>query len=123
MDRLRILVVDDDPSQCALVSRLLSRRHYSVDVAGNGPAALELAERQAYRLAVIDFQMPRMNGVELFRRLRELQPELMGVFLTGFPNIDTVYPAIEAGIERVLAKPVNDAELFAVVEELAGHPV
>ena len=94
-----------------------------MDVAGSGPAALELAERQAYRLAVIDFQMPGMNGVELFRRLRELQPELMGVFLTGFPNIDTVYPAIEAGIERVLAKPVNDAELFAVVEGLAGHPV
>ena len=50
-------------------------------------------------------------------RIQELQPGVREVFLTGYPSIDTVYPAIEAGADHVLAKPVNPAELLQVLEE------
>ncbi len=62
--------------------------------------------------------MPEMDGVELFRAARREQPNLCGVFLTGYPNINTIFPAIDAGIERVLPKPLDAAELIRLAREL-----
>jgi len=118
----RILVVDDDRSNCLILSKLLSLRGYQVDVAYDGPGALELVDRRLYALALIDYRMPGMNGVDLYRRIREKRPHMVGVFLTGYATIDTVYPAIDAGVQRVLAKPASAEELFAVVEQYVGKP-
>ena len=120
MSSPRVLVVDDDRSNSAIVSRVLASQGYLVDVADDGRAALEMVRRQDYQLAVVDYQMPGMNGVELFREARCLQPKLLGVFLTAYANINTVFPAIEAGVERVLAKPLNADELVCLAKELIG---
>ena len=87
-----------------------------------GHAALDLIQQRDYGLALIDYHMPGMNGVELYRKIRELRPKLAGVFVTGFPTIDTVYPAIAVGIERVIAKPTGSGELLSVIEEFVGKP-
>jgi YesN/AraC family two-component response regulator len=63
-----------------------------------------------------------MNGIELFRRMREIQPDITGIFLTGFTTIEVVSPAIEAGILRVLPKPVDFKELMPIIEEFIGTP-
>jgi DNA-binding response OmpR family regulator len=97
---------------------LLKDRGFSVDVACDGAVALDLLGQNDYAIAVLDYQMPGMDGVELFRRAREVRPDLKGVFLTAFPNINTVFPAIEAGVERVLAKPADVRELIPVMETL-----
>jgi DNA-binding NtrC family response regulator len=117
----RILIVDDDRSSCEIIAKILSLRSYDVDVAYNGPAALELIEQRDYGLALIDYRMPGMDGVELYRKIRELRPNLVGVFVTGFPTIDTVYPAISMGIERVIGKPAGSDELLSVIEEFVGN--
>jgi DNA-binding response OmpR family regulator len=120
MSSPRILVVDDDRSYCALVASLLTKRGYIVDVANDGEVALDLVARYPYMLAVIDYQLPGMNGVELFRKAREYRPDLLGIFLTAHANISTVYPAIDAGIERVLSKPLDGREMIPLVERLIG---
>jgi CheY-like chemotaxis protein len=120
MPEARLLVVDDDRANCLLVSRILSEAGYTVDTACEGSAALDLVERHSYALAVLDYQMPNMNGVELFQRVVNRQPNVRGVFLTAFATLDTVYPAVMSGIERVLAKPVNRDELLPLVESLVG---
>ncbi|HVU90262.1 MAG TPA: response regulator [Pirellulales bacterium] len=116
----RVLVVDDDRSNSEIVSRVLAAHGYAVDTAPNGQAALELVKRHPYRLAVVDYQMPGMNGVEFFRSARELRPDLRGVFLTAYANINTVFPAIEAGVERVLAKPLDSRELIRIADTLTA---
>lgn len=118
----RILVVDDDRATCVLVAKMLCMRGYSVDVAHDGECALELIRAKDYALALIDYRMPGMDGIELYRRIRQLRPEVAGVFLTGYPTIDTVFPAIGVGVERVLSKPADSDELYEVVEQFAGRP-
>ena len=122
MAESRILVVDDDRGNCAILSQMLRSLGYDVDVAYEGQSALKLAQTNSYTLALLDYQMPEMNGVELFERMRAIQPDVVGVFLTGHATINTVYPAIDVGIDRVLAKPVDFAELLPIIEQHVGRP-
>jgi CheY-like chemotaxis protein len=117
-----ILLVDDDADSCNVAATLLRAWHYDVDTAADGPAALRLANQKQYGLAIIDYQMPGMNGVELFRELRRHHPDIAGIFMTGYTTIDVVYPAIESGIMRVLTKPVDFHELRTLLQEHVGVP-
>lgn len=121
--KLPILIVDDDRTAGPLLAKVLSAWGYRASVAADGYAALRLIEKERYGIAIIDYQMPGMNGVELFRRMRELHPELAAIFLTGHTTIDVVYPAIEAGILRVMSKPADFQELMPVLEEHLGAAV
>jgi CheY-like chemotaxis protein len=116
----RVLVVDDDLSGAMIVSSVMASEGYTVDVAHDGESALRLLEKCRYDLGIFDFEMPGMNGVELFREARQQQPELVGIFVTAHTDISTVFPAIEAGIERVFAKPINSRELIRVAGELVA---
>jgi two-component system, NtrC family, response regulator HydG len=118
--KLPILIVDDERDAAAMMAKLFSAFGYEASVAHNGPTALELVQQKEFGIAIIDYRMPGMNGVELFRRLRTLRPDLAAIFLTGYPTIDVVYPAIEAGILRVLSKPADFQELIPIVREHLG---
>jgi two-component system, NtrC family, response regulator HydG len=122
MSAAPLLVVDDDRGNCAILSRRLTRLGYRVDVAYDGPSALKMLKDQPYRVAVLDYKMPGMNGVEVYEQARQLQPNLVGVFLTAFAGLDSVFPAGEAGVERVLSKPVDFGELLPILERFAGKP-
>lgn len=117
----RILIVDDNPDACSMAAQMLWAWGYQADVAYDGPAALKLVDEKPYALAIIDYELrPGMNGVQLFRKMRELQPDITGIFLTGYATLDVVYPAIEAGILRVLPKPVDFNDLMPIIEEFVG---
>jgi DNA-binding NtrC family response regulator len=114
---LPILVVDHDPQTCALMAKLLLARGYHVDVALNGRTALQFIEQNRHGVAIIRYQMPGMNGVDLFRRMRQARPGLSGVFLTGITTIDPVYPATEAGVLRVVSKPADFEDLLPILKD------
>lgn len=115
--KLPILVVDDDRDGATMMARMLSAFGYQAEVAHDGFNALDRIDQQTFGIAIIDYRMPGMNGVELFRQMRSKCPDLAAVFLTGYPTIDVVYPAIEAGILRVLSKPVDFQDLVPIIEE------
>ena len=117
MNKLPILIVDDNRDACSMLSRLLSAFGYESNVAYDGRTALTMVAQQDYGIAIIDYQMPGLNGVDLYRQMRDLRPDLAAVFVTGHTTIDVVYPAIEAGVLRVLSKPVDFQELVPILEE------
>ena len=118
MSDVRLLVVDDDRTCRDTVRRLLEGRGYEIDTASCGTEALEMVVSRPYALAVLDYQMPGMNGVELYQKIQEVRCDMAAIFLTAFTTLDTVYPAITAGVERVLAKPVRSDELLPLVESM-----
>lgn len=122
MNGTRILVVDDDRAVRHVVASFLRDEGFEVDTAADGEEALRLvSDEEPFQVAVLDYQMPGMNGVELFEELRQRQPDIQGVFLTAYTTIDVVFPAVGVGVERVLSKPVDRKELVPVVKEVLAH--
>ncbi len=117
-----ILVVDDDQDTCASLSDIITDQGYRVDVAYDGPAALDLSRRHPYGLAVLDYKMPGMDGVELYGHLKRVRADTVGVLVTAYAADATLQAASEAGIRRVLPKPVDFGRLIPFIEEVAGTP-
>jgi CheY-like chemotaxis protein len=117
-----ILLVDDDADCCASMSDVISELGYRVDVAYDGPAALKLAMRQGYGLALLDFKLPGMDGVELYVHIKRVRADTVGVLVTGFAAEGTMQAAVVAGIRRVLSKPLDFTCLLPLIEEIVGKP-
>lgn len=77
-------------------------------------------KRQSYGLALLDYKMPGMNGVELYRHLKQERAETVGILVTAFAARDTINEATEAGIRQVIPKPVDFGHLIPIIKEVAG---
>jgi len=117
-----ILLVDDDPDTCATMADIIDDLGYQVEVAYDGPAALELASQNLFALALLDYKMPGMNGVEVYRRLRRLWAATVGILVTAFAGQETIDDASEAGLRSVIPKPVDFDQLLPLIEEVVGKP-
>jgi DNA-binding response OmpR family regulator len=114
---LKILVVDDDLELLGLIAYALRQAGYLVVEATDGPAALEVAEREQPALVVLDVNLPRMDGFEVCRRLRERSavPILM---LTVRGAEEDMVKALDLGADDYLAKPFSPRILTARVRAL-----
>jgi len=115
--RARVLVVDDNADMRRYISRLLAA-HYDVVTAGDGEAALDLVRADPPDLVVTDVMMPRLDGLELLRRLRA-DPATVGipvVILSARAGEEGVVEGLEAGADDYLVKPFSARELVARVQ-------
>src|SRR3954453_18274699 len=119
---LRVLVVGDEASVRSFAERLLPAAGYDVVTAPDGPEALGLVEHERFDLFVVDVVMPRMNGAELARRLRQLHPETKVLFFTGYCDRLFDEYATLSPHEAFLEKPTSGAGLREAVSlMLFGH--
>lgn len=112
----QILLIGDDRALCHPVSGTLWGLGYGVDVAYNASTGLFLASRRPYSHIVIEHELQEADGVTLFRHIHRLQKDLIGILVTAAANLNTVYDAIEAGMRRVLAKPVDYDQLLPILQ-------
>lgn len=113
----RLLVVDDDKDTCTNLSDVLTDFGYDVDVAYEGDRALVLLERRRYRVALLDYKLPRMTGVELFQRMRQIREDIDGLLVTGFASSETTAEALAAGLRQVVDKPVDLPALVRLIDQ------
>jgi CheY-like chemotaxis protein len=120
--RLRLLVAEDDAGLSRLYELLLAHHGYEVQVAPDGVEALAAVERSGLPdAALLDIEMPRLDGLELCRRLRQLGPALPIVIVTA--REDAEEPAARAGATRVLGKSCDwEVVLEALADVLGGTP-
>ncbi len=117
MNDNKLLVVDDDKDTCANLSDILTEFGYHVDVAHEGKGALDLLQKQDYGVALLDYKLPCMTGVELFQRMRQIRGSIKGLLVTGYASDETKEAALAAGLRRVLSKPVDVPTLVPLIEE------
>src|SRR5687768_5348780 len=108
---VRVLVVDDERDTCANLKDILTELDFEVDVAHDGPSALALVGRKHYDVALLDLKMPGMDGLELYRRMREIQAGTVAIIVTAYASADMASAAQRAGAWQVLSKPVDVAKL------------
>jgi two-component system, NtrC family, response regulator HydG len=118
-----ILVVDDDVDTCQNLSDILTDFGYEVDTANSGLAALELVRDKPYDIALLDFKMPGMDGLTLYREIRKLRSATVAMIITAYSTSETRQEALQAGTWQVLSKPVVFPKLLALVEEIARQPL
>jgi CheY-like chemotaxis protein len=121
--RASILVVDDEADTCRNLSDILTDLGYDVDIALDGFAALDLARKKSYDIALLDLKMPGMDGLTLYRELRKLCSETVAIVVTAYASKATAEEALAAGAWQVLPKPVDFPRLLALVEEALGQPL
>ncbi|MBF0123100.1 MAG: response regulator [Candidatus Omnitrophica bacterium] len=116
----RILVVDDEPLIGLAFKRELSSKGYQVDSVLSGEEALTLVQKTKYDLALIDKDMPGIDGIETCRKIKKVSPETICVFMTGLFNKENILKEqqfVEAGGRTYyLYKPFSQGELASVVQ-------
>jgi two-component system response regulator HydG len=114
--KARILVVDDEPSARSGLEKLLRQDGYEVDAASEGAIALGIASERPPDVVVTDLKMPKMDGIELLRKLREQDPDLPVIVVTAFGDVSSAVGAMRAGAEDYLTKPVDFDALALAIE-------
>jgi DNA-binding NtrC family response regulator len=118
MTRRKILLVDDDPSVRRLLSTFFSDHAFLVEEADSFEAAYGSFKAVRPDIAVVDFRLPDGTALELVPKLKELEPAVPIIVLTGFGSMELGVALIKSGAEQVLAKPIEPAELDLVVQKL-----
>ncbi len=105
--KIKLLLVDDEFEFLNSASISLSRRDFQVTAASNGMEALRLMALQEFDAAVLDVKMPGIDGVELLRKIREIDAEMPVLMLTGHGNIPDAFESIKVGALNYLSKPYD----------------
>jgi len=118
-----ILLVDDDPAFCETLLDVLQEKGCRVCVAHGGEEAIEKVQSKAYDIAFIDVKMPGQNGLETYRAIRKVNPEVSVVMVTGYRQEakKLVEDAITESAYTCLYKPLDMDQVAAIVEKLLSQ--
>ena len=111
----RILLVDDEEIVLRSCQRILSGGDYDIDTARDGLAALELINANPYDVLILDIKMPKMDGIEVLRRVKEARPDIDVIMITGLHDIQTAVQAMKLGALDYLPKPFEPEDLEMIV--------
>jgi len=112
--RITLLLVEDEATQRLVMSRMLRRAGYCVDVAENGTDALQMIETGKYQLVLTDWEMPGLDGMTLCRRVRAANlPSVYILLLTSHGAVADAVEGLRAGANDFIRKPADETELLA----------
>jgi len=113
----KVLVVDDQPSVCDSVSKILRKRGCHTDQVLDGQQAIERLEKEQFDLVIADLMMPRVSGMELLNYVKEHHPATDVVMITGYASLDSAVEATKIGAAGYVPKPFTPDELTSVTEK------
>jgi two-component system phosphate regulon sensor histidine kinase PhoR len=116
---IQVLVVDDELNIREGSQRILSRVGFEVLKASTGMEALELLEKQTIPIILLDLKMPGMDGMEVLKRIRQLDETILVIVITGFATVETAIEAMKQGAYDFIPKPFEPEQLRIVVNRAA----
>jgi DNA-binding NtrC family response regulator len=119
-DKPTILVVDDNQDLLDTFVMILKRRGYSVQTAINGVSAVAKFKDQSFDITLMDIVMPEMNGVDAFKKIKEIQPEASIILMTAYSDEGLIQSARKEGAQQIIHKPIKIDELLELLNEAAA---
>jgi two-component system, OmpR family, response regulator len=116
-----ILIVDDDSEIRNILTAVLEDDGYSVEAVGDGKSALKICEKLSFDLALIDVELPDIKGTELLRQLKEIQPNMVRVVITGHPSIENAIKSVNERADGYLLKPFDMDKLREMIKQLTAE--
>lgn len=111
MPKEKVLIVDDERDVLDLCKRILSTQGYQVTTVNDGYEAIEAANKERFNLLLTDIKMPGMTGLEIAQKLKEADPEIICVTMTGFATMDSAIQALSLGVDEFILKPFTPKDL------------
>jgi len=118
---MRILIVDDEEMQVNLLEGFLSRQGYEVVTAAGGGEALARFREQPIQLVLLDHRMPDMNGDEVLRRMKAMDPLVRCIMITAFGSVQTAVEVMKLGAGDFVEKPVDLKQLLEKIRQIDQH--
>ena len=113
-----ILVVDDDALVRKTLCSILSTEGYVVETAENGKHALKAIEKGRFDVALIDIQLPDIKGVDILFKLKQTQPRMVRIIITGYPSLENAIKAVNEGADGYVLKPFDSMKLLETIRKL-----
>lgn len=115
---IKILICDDDKTICEYMQTLLERDGYAVKTL-NDPQGVEDEVRSGgYHLIILDLMMPKMDGIEVLKRIRKIDSDIAVVMFTGYPNLETAVASMKLDAVDYIKKPFNVDEFREVIDRV-----
>lgn len=116
----RFLLIDNDESFTLVLARALQRRGFTTQSAHSDTEAIALAKGQSFNKAIVDLKMQGVSGLTLIPTLKQLQPQLEIVMLTGYSSVATAVEAVKLGATNYLCKPASTTEILSAFANTSG---
>jgi len=115
--KAKILIVDDEVSTTKLMQGFLQKKGYKIQIKHDPEEAFELVNEEEFDLLITDYRMPKMNGLELINKVREVDPVIPFIMMTAYGNIETAVEIIKSGASEYLTKPIDLEELLLLIDK------
>ena len=115
---VRILIVDDDRAICDYMQTLLERDGYAVKTLGDPLQVEEEVRTGGYHLIILDLMMPKLDGIEVLKRIRKVDSDIAVVIFTGFPNLESAVQSMKLDAVDYIKKPFNVDEFRDVLDRV-----
>lgn len=113
-----ILLVDDDESSYRSLALILKKKGYDIETAKTGQEAIDQIQKKSFNIALLDIKLPDMEGTKLLGSLKEINPEMDAIMVTGHASVENAVLALNEGASGYITKPLNMDELLASLRNL-----
>ena len=113
----KILIVDDDQDIRLLLDKFFSKKGYETKTAHDGNSAVEVLKKDKYDLVLCDFKLPDLNGLELIKKIKVINPEAALLVITGYSDVKVAVKAIKLGAYDYVTKPLYPDEILLTVDK------
>jgi DNA-binding NtrC family response regulator len=120
-DKARILVVDDEDALRTVLSSELEGEGYEVNTAGDGDEAIAIVEKNEFNLVLLDIKMPKVDGFEVLKFIKEKKPHIKVIMLTGFADLKNAIESKKLGAEDFVSKPYDLVDLLTTIERVLSE--
>lgn len=118
MSNLKILIVDDEENMLEMLKNFFLINDYECKTATNGLEALDVLKKDQIDIVITDMKMPKMDGMELLKTIRQKYENISAVIMTGFAEEYTNTEALNLGAEGYITKPFRNKELLLILDRI-----